>query len=356
MQARVESVEALEAVVGACSLGARMKEIDFLDAHARGLLAASRFAVTALAGRNGAVDVLAHGGRPGFAIASSGSALRLPLPPDAVPAVEGREIGVGALFLVPGLGETLRVNGAGRIERGGDGLPALIVEAREVFVHCAKALIRSRFWSPAPAPSLTADAGSDPSANPLDDAAVAAFLSRSPFALVASAGRDGRADVSPKGDPPGFLLRIDGRTLALPDRPGNQRVDTFRNVLERDRVALLALVPGEDHALRLRGRASLSTSAPLRERLAVEGRAPKLALVVEVHDATLGPAPAVAAADLWEPTPEEAVAALPRIGAILRDHVKLNRTRGLRATLLRTAVSERIVESGLQRDYKDRLY
>src|SRR3954469_15750210 len=78
-----------------------------------------------------------------------------------------------------------------------------------------------------------------------------AIISRSPFVLIASSGADGRADVSPKGDPPGFVQVLDERTLAIPDRPGNRRADTFGNVLENPRVGLLFLVPGRAETLRV---------------------------------------------------------------------------------------------------------
>ncbi len=359
MSDHVGSVEELEAVVGKCSLGARMKEIDFLDDHCRRLLGASPFVVSATLDATGALRIHAHGGRPPVASVSEIGECRLPL--HAGPAVEAlaaradETLGVGALAFVPGLGETLRLNGQGRVAPapGGEGATSLSLDVNEAFVHCAKALLRSSFWAAAtPAPPHDASR-----AEPLlADPRVAAFLARSPFVLLASSGRAGGVDVSPKGDPPGFLMRLDPRTLAVPDRPGNQRADTFRNVLETGRVALLALVPGDLRVAHVGGRARLSTDAALLARMAVERRTPKLALVIDVDEVRLEASPALAAADLWNTERHPDLSALPSPAAVLRDHVKQNRTRGVGATLLRAAVSERVIEGGLRKDYRERLY
>lgn len=111
------------------------------------------------------------------------------------------------------------------------------------------------------------------------------FIERSTVVLVASADASGNMDVSPKGDPPGFVRVLDERTLAIPDRPGNRRADTLRNVLERPRVALLFLVPGRGDTLRVSGGAMVVRDAWLRRDMAVGGKMPALALVVNVAEA-----------------------------------------------------------------------
>ena len=111
----------------------------------------------------------------------------------------------------------------------------------------------------------------------------AAFIDRASFVLIASADREGRMDVSPKGDPPGFVRVLDDRTLAIPDRPGNRRIDTFRNVLENPQVGLLFLVPGKPETLRVAGSASIVRDLALLDAMSVEGKAPEFALVVRVQ-------------------------------------------------------------------------
>ena len=110
------------------------------------------------------------------------------------------------------------------------------------------------------------------------------WLAASPFCLVATARADGTCDVSPKGDPPGFTLVLDDTTIAIPERPGNRRVDGFRNVLTNPHVGLLYLVPGRGDTLRINGRARLVREAPFFDRMTVKGHRPQLALVVEIEE------------------------------------------------------------------------
>src|SRR5437588_4063322 len=106
------------------------------------------------------------------------------------------------------------------------------------------------------------------------------IIARAPFVLIASSDREGRMDVSPKGDPMGFVQVLDDVTLAIPDRPGNRRADTFRNVLQNPRVGLLFMVPGRNETLRINGRAVIAGDAALLASMAVNGKVPLLALVV----------------------------------------------------------------------------
>lgn len=111
-----------------------------------------------------------------------------------------------------------------------------------------------------------------------------AWLARSPFCLVATSAADGSCDVSPKGDPPGFTLVLDDTTIVVPDRPGNRRVDGFRNVLSNPHVGLIYLVPGRGDTLRINGRARLLRDAPFFDDLTVQGHRPKLAMLVEIEE------------------------------------------------------------------------
>src|SRR5688572_10076057 len=112
------------------------------------------------------------------------------------------------------------------------------------------------------------------------DAHCRAIIAKSSFVLISSSDKDGRLDASPKGDPPGFVQVLDDVTLAIPDRPGNRRADTFRNVLQNPRVGLLFLVPGRNETLRVNGRALIVRDRELRERMTVQGKLPELALVI----------------------------------------------------------------------------
>jgi PPOX class probable FMN-dependent enzyme len=126
-----------------------------------------------------------------------------------------------------------------------------------------------------------------------------AFIARSPFVVVASTDGAGRVDVSPKGDPAGFVRVVDDRTLAIPERKGNHRADTFTNVLQHPGVGLIFLVPGVRNTLRVRGLATIVRDEELRESMAFRGRVPDLALVVEVTTAYFHCAKCVVRSGLW---------------------------------------------------------
>lgn len=128
------------------------------------------------------------------------------------------------------------------------------------------------------------------------------FIALSPFYVISSSRADGRADASPRGDPPGSLACVlDERTLLLPDRPGNRQVDTLMNLVERPWVGLVFFVPGLTETLRINGRAEISTDPDLLQPLAIGGKLPVSVLKVTVEEAFLHCAKALIRARLWDP-------------------------------------------------------
>ena len=137
-----------------------------------------------------------------------------------------------------------------------------------------------------------------PALHPLDRE----WLAASPFCLVATAAADGSCDVSPKGDPPGQVAYvIDDTTIAIAERPGNRRVDGYRNVLEQPHVGLIFVIPGRGDTLRINGRARLVSDAPFFDDMTVAGHRPILALVVKVEEIFHHCAKAFLRARLWQP-------------------------------------------------------
>jgi PPOX class probable FMN-dependent enzyme len=128
-----------------------------------------------------------------------------------------------------------------------------------------------------------------------------AFIAHAPFLVMGTAGVDGRCDVSPKGDAPGFVHVLDDHHLAIPDRLGNNRLDGMRNIVENAHVGLLFFIPGREDTLRVNGRARIVRDDALLERLAVGGKRPVTALVVEVEQCFLHCARAFKRAGLWQP-------------------------------------------------------
>lgn len=153
-----------------------------------------------------------------------------------------------------------------------------------------------------------------------------ALIAASPFVLVGSGDAAGRMDVSPKGDRPGFVQVLDDRTLAIPDRPGNRRADTFMNVLENPGVGLLFIIPGKLETLRVNGRARIVRDAGLRERMAVDGKAPAVALVVAVEQAFIHCGKCMVRSRLWERDSWPDDASLPTQAQCLVAHGRLDET------------------------------
>jgi PPOX class probable FMN-dependent enzyme len=127
-----------------------------------------------------------------------------------------------------------------------------------------------------------------------------AWLAASPFCLVATADAEGRCDVSPKGDPPGFAKIIDDRTLAIPERPGNRRADGFQNILTNPHAGLIFFVPGRKDTLRINGRARIVRDAPFFDDMAVKAHRPVLALILDIEEIFFHCAKAFMRSALWD--------------------------------------------------------
>jgi len=152
------------------------------------------------------------------------------------------------------------------------------------------------------------------------DEHVRIWIERSPFMTMATYSSTGAVDVSPKGDPAGFVKVLDEGTLAIPDRPGNHRFDSFLNILETGRIGLMFLVPNRLEVVRVSGRATVVRDAELREMMAVDGKVPDFAIVVRVEEAFYHCGKAVIRSGLWHPEKAASVEGLPTYGRALKDH------------------------------------
>ncbi|MFF7058681.1 MULTISPECIES: pyridoxamine 5'-phosphate oxidase family protein [Achromobacter] len=145
-----------------------------------------------------------------------------------------------------------------------------------------------------------------------------AFIEAAPFAMLATCGPDG-LDASPRGDPAGFVVVEDEKTLLLPDRRGNNRMDSLLNVLADPRVALLFLVPGVGETLRVNGTARISVDPALLERFAMDGKLPRSVLIIDVQTVYFQCSRALLRSRLWDPATQVPRSALPSTGRILSD-------------------------------------
>ncbi|MBW8640309.1 pyridoxamine 5'-phosphate oxidase family protein [Hoeflea sp. WL0058] len=149
------------------------------------------------------------------------------------------------------------------------------------------------------------------------------FLSRCPFVVIGSQDAVGNADATPKGDKPGFVKVLDDTTIAIPDRPGNNRLDTWENIIQNPAVGLLFLIPGMNETLRINGIARLTTDDDLRQEFAVDGRPALAVMVVEIKAVYMHCAKAFMRSQLWQPETWPNRTELPTLGQIMRDQLAL---------------------------------
>lgn len=169
------------------------------------------------------------------------------------------------------------------------------------------------------------------------------FINRSPFMLLATADGEGQMDVSPKGDPPGFVKILDEHTLVIPDRPGNRRADSLENILQNPKVGLIFLVPGKRETLRVSGTAQIVTDQALRDSMAVKGRSPAIAIVVTVNEAFFHCSKCMIRSKMWESEHWPSLEGLPRLAQTMVDAGKLE-------------LSEEDLHARVVNDERERLY
>lgn len=149
-----------------------------------------------------------------------------------------------------------------------------------------------------------------------------AFIARSPFLLLATSNVEGRCDVSPKGDAPGFVRVLDPAHLVIPDRPGNKRLDGMRNLLQNPHVGMIFLIPGREETLRVNGRAWILRDEAILDALVAHGKRPELAIAVEVEECFFQCPKAFRRSRLWEPGEWPDRAALPSMARVLFEQLK----------------------------------
>lgn len=145
------------------------------------------------------------------------------------------------------------------------------------------------------------------------------FVQRAPFVCLATSDREGRCDVSPRGDPPGFVRILDDVTLLLPERPGNRIADSLRNILANPRIGLLFIIPGVGETFRVNGRALLTTDPELLAPCAVEGKPPRLGILIDIEEAYTQCSKAFIRSQLWDPSRFQSRESLPSNGEILKE-------------------------------------
>jgi len=147
------------------------------------------------------------------------------------------------------------------------------------------------------------------------------YIELSPFVTVSSCGADGRLDVSPRGEAPGFVHVLDDQTLAIPDRPGNNRLDTLQNLIANPQIGLMFVIPGVKEILRVNGTAEVRDDQELKQRFEVNGRSPLMVIVVKTQEVYLHCAKALSRSQLWSEDAKIARSDLPTMSEMLRDQI-----------------------------------
>lgn len=169
------------------------------------------------------------------------------------------------------------------------------------------------------------------------------WIERSPFVVVATSSASGATDVSPKGDPAGFVRILDEHTLAIPERPGNHRGDTLMNVTENPAVGLMFVVPKRREVLRVSGTGQVVTDPDLLASMAVQGKVPTVALMVKVKEAMFHCGKSMIRSHMWEPELWPSIEGLPTYGQTLIDHARLDR-------------SIEVMDAAVEANERERLY
>ncbi|WP_233159547.1 2Fe-2S iron-sulfur cluster-binding protein [Pseudonocardia sp. MH-G8] len=305
------TADEVEAALGRPPSMILLKQISALDEGCRTILANSPLAGFGHRDADGVSRTTFIGGTPGFVRVHSPTRISFTVP-------DGEAHGpVSFVFLLPGVGETLRVNGSVADRKGAQ----TFVDVDEAYVHCAQAVIRSGLWNPAAA---AAPATEVEGAGPLRGPGVAEFLAAAPFLALSTWDGSGGSDTSPRGDRHTVVRILDGRTLAIPDRKGNKRADSLHNLLQDDRLSFAALVPGRSGVLHVRGRGSITDDPALLETMALRGTSPHAALLIDVEHAEVSANDAVMRSRVWSPTTHLGRGTAPDLMALATEHLAAN--------------------------------
>jgi hypothetical protein len=308
---RMTTVDEVEATLGRPPSFIMLKQISALDEGCRTVLAHSPLAGFGYRDADRVSRTTFIGGRPGFVRVHSSTRISFILP-------DGEAHGpVSFVFLLPGVGEALRVNGSVAKRKGAE----TFVDVGEAYVHCAQAVIRARLWQPPapaePAPEIEGE-------GPLCGPGVAEFLAAAPFLALSTWDGSGGSDTSPRGDRPAVARILDGRTLVIPDRKGNKRADSLHNLLQDDRLSFAALVPGRTGVLHVSGRGSITDDPALLETMALRGTPPHAALLIDVERAEVTASDAVMRSRVWTAAAHLERGTVPDLLALAKDHLAAN--------------------------------
>lgn len=243
------------------------------------------------------------------------------------------EMACSLYFIMPGIGFALRANGRCVLQSTAVG-PVLTFSVDALFLHCSRAKVRAQFWEPrAQRPPCS---GADGHAQLSDEALV--FIAQSPYVLLLSQSETGHTEISPRGDPDGFVVAADRRTLLIPERPGNKVACTLSNVLASGSLTASFLIPGCGSVLSVAGSARLTADREKLEALAINGKVPVVAMVLQVERFRFNHCPQLLEAGLWRSETHLAAGDIPSFPKMLSEHMNGRGVLGKATTLVVDAV------------------
>lgn len=262
----------------------------------------------------------------------------------------------GLYVLVSGFEESLRINGKICISSRGDGISVIEIKIDELYFHCAKSIKRSQFWT-----SMDYTFSMD---NPLEeteffDSNINDFIQKSPFLLLATQNQDGEADLSPRGDPGGFVRVLDRHKVLIPERPGNKIADSIRNIVVNSSMAIILFVPGTKLSLILIGNGKLTTSHAVLKTSEIRNKIPKIGIELTVKRTYFGINPALADQDLWDKSGFGNRSVFPSLGMIVSEQLQsAGKIPGSGSVIGRVfgKVVGAASEIAIKQDYKKNLY
>lgn len=262
----------------------------------------------------------------------------------------------GLYVLVAGFEESLRINGKVCITSRGDGISVIEIKIDEHYFHCAKSIKRSHFWT-----SIDYTSSMD---NPLgevefSDSNVKDFIQKSPFLLLATQNKKGEADLSPRGDPGGFLRVLDGHKVLIPERPGNKIADSLRNIIINSSMAIILFIPGTKLSLILTGDGKLTNSQTALKAFEIRNKIPKMGIELTVKKTYFGVNPALADKNLWDKADFGDRSVFPSLGMIVSEQLqsagKMPGSGSVIGRVLGKLVGA-VSQLAIKQDYKKNLY
>ncbi len=229
-------------------------------------------------------------------------------------------------FFIPGIGHGVRVNGVAAIQTNSVGYK-LSIDIKAIYFQCSRAAVRGGLWT---TPTVNN--------NPILLSNAESFVEQSPFLLIRTQNKEGNTEISPRGDSPGFTKYLDQHSLLIPERPGNKVAISLRNILNNNHVAVSFLIPGSDQTLSVFGTASLTQSAELLSLMSVNGKIPKLGILIKISGQKIVASHGLKAAELWDNKNHLHAKQLTSFPKVIAEHMNGTGWRGKASTPIIKAV------------------